>query len=442
MPETGMKPPPFRSIRILVLVVVVGLVGADDPPGTLLDKQRLLDAQTFWDNRDWDWYQANIPFFECPDPAINTTYYYRWELTTKHLTYGSPASGYSFTEFIDRPFWSGAYGAISCPAGHQLYEVRWLRDPRIPNDYARYWFKTPGAQPRNYSTWLSDAVWALQQVHPDRSFVTALLPDLKRNFEGWEQTRFAPEAGLFWQSGHDDGMEFNINSRQTQDILRGAPAFRPTLNSYLWADAQAIARIARLAGDLDTARLYTQKAASLKENLQKKLWDPRRRFFFPMAMRDEERDGQIVKAGSLTYETGRFAGNPHGRELIGYVPWQFGLLDPGFEGAWAFLNDPAYFFAEFGPTVTERGDPLYLVTDHCCWWSGQSWPYATTQTLKALANHLQSGQPRGPVSNADYIKLLSVYTGTHRKAGRPYIAEGANPDTGSWTITFTQATST
>src|SRR5262245_2337964 len=76
---------------------------ADRPP-PILDPQKLLDAQTFWDNRDWDWYKANIPFFECPDPDITTTYYYRWELVTKHLTYGSPATGYVFTEFIDRPF--------------------------------------------------------------------------------------------------------------------------------------------------------------------------------------------------------------------------------------------------------------------------------------------------------------------------------------------------
>ncbi|MEZ6119670.1 MAG: hypothetical protein R3C28_24315 [Pirellulaceae bacterium] len=56
----------------------------------MLDKQAQLDAQSFWDNRDWDWYRQNIPFFECPDADITTTYYYRWELLTKHLTYGSP----------------------------------------------------------------------------------------------------------------------------------------------------------------------------------------------------------------------------------------------------------------------------------------------------------------------------------------------------------------
>src|SRR5947209_2973414 len=222
----------------------------------VLDKQKLLDAQTFWDNRDWDWYKANIPFFDCPDPDINTTYYYRWELLTKHLTYGSPASGYAFTEFIDRPFWSGAYGAISCPAGHQLYEARWLRDPRYARDYARYWFRTPGAQPRNYSTWLADAVWAVHRVHPDDGLVKDLLPDLKKNHQGWEKRHFVADVGLFWQTGHDDGMEYNVNSRQTKDLVRGAPGYRPTLNAYLWADALAIARAADLAGDKEAAAEY------------------------------------------------------------------------------------------------------------------------------------------------------------------------------------------
>src|SRR5206468_3941477 len=75
--------------------------------------------------------------------------------------------------------------------------------------------------------------------------------------------------------------------------------------------------------------------------------------------------------------------------------------------------------------------PQFRVTNHCCWWSGQSWPYATTQTLKAMANLLHGGQQE-VVTKADYLELLSVYTKTQRKGGRPYIAEGANPDTGSW----------
>jgi hypothetical protein len=396
-----------------------------------LDPLALLERQTFWDNRDWDWYREHIPFFESPDAELDTTYYYRWEVVTKHLTYGSPATGYVFTEFIDRPFWSGAYGAISCPAGHQLYEVRWLRDPRIARDYARYWFRTPGAEPRRYSTWLADAVWALHLVHPDRDFTTGLLPDLIRNHEGWEASHFVPAVGLFWQTGHDDGMEINIQSRQTRDRVRGAPGFRPTLNSYLWADALAIASIAGLAGDGAAAERYAAKAAGIKERLQAKLWDPEREFFFPMARDDEAVDGHLVQAGTLTYRSGRHTGSPYGRELIGYVPWQFGLPDPGHEAAWKFLMDPERFFAPFGPTTVERRDPQFEIAKTCCVWSGQSWPYATTQTLKAMA-HLLTRYRQDFVTRADYLKLLQVYARTHRKDGRPYIAEAAHPDTGSW----------
>lgn len=397
----------------------------------VLDKQAQLDRFTFWDNRDWDFYQQQIPFFDCPDVEVVTTYYYRWELLTKHLTYGSPNSGYNFTEFIDRPFWSGAYGAISCPAGHQLYEARWLHSPRFARDYARYWFRTPGAQPRRYSTWLADAIWAIHLVHPDREFVVDLLPDLISNYQAWEKEHFVPEVGLFWQTGHDDGMEYNINSRQTADLVRGAPGFRPTLNSYMYADALAIAEIASLAGQQELAATFRQKAANLKRGVQEKLWDEKRQFFFHMFMRDEEREGHIVKAMTLTHQTGRYAGSPHGRELIGYVPWQFRLPDAGYESAWKFLMDRNYFYADYGPTTVERYDPLFYLSPTCCWWSGQSWPYATTQTLKAMANLLQYYNQQF-VTRDDYVKLLHIYAITHRKAGQPYIAEACHPDTGSF----------
>ena len=422
---------PFTAWRLfgfpLLVLAASGLAHAQ-----VLDKQAALDAEIWWDNRDWDWYKSNIPFFECPDRDIVTTYYYRWELVTKHLTYGSAASGYSFTEFIDRPFWSGAFGAISCPAGHQLYEVRWLRDPRYARDYARYWFRTPGAQPRRYGCWIADGVRALHAVHPDPSFARDLLPDLKRNYEGWVERHFVPDVGLFWQNGHDDGMEYNINSRQTKDIVRGGDAFRPGFNAYMYADALAIARFASLAGDASTARDYEAKAAALKEKVEALLWDPKREFFFPMSMREEtDREGNVVRKHTLTYQTGKFAGNPHGRELHGYVPWEFNLPGPGREAAWKFLMDPACFEAPFGPTTVERNDPQFVLQKKCCWWSGQSWPYATAQTLQALANVLHNYR-QDVVTRADYAKLFRTFALSHRKDGRPYLAEALHPDTGSF----------
>lgn len=422
----------MRCLVFGSIMFLLGILHGTSAIASLINKDKALAAQTFWDNKDWDWYKANIPFFDAPDSDLVTTYYYRWELLTKHLTYGSPASGYSFTEFIDRPFWSGAYGAIACPAGHQLYEARWLRNPRYAKDYAQYWFRTQGAQPRRYGTWIADGLWAVQHVHPDTLFATSLLRDLKNNYEGWEKRQFVKEMGLFWQNGHDDGMEYNITSRQTEDPNRGGDGFRPGFNAYMYADALAIAHIARLAGDIRTATAYEAKAAGLKERVQKHLWDSKRNFFFPMALRDEkDGEGNVVKKHSLTYQTGKFAGSPHGREEHGYIPWQFNLPDPGYEAAWQFLMDKDYFLSDFGPTTVERHDPLFSLQKKCCWWSGQSWPFATAQTLKAMANLLQHYKQQY-VSRTDYTALLSLYARSHRKASLPYLAEALHPDTGSF----------
>ena len=177
---------------------------------------------------------------------------------------------------------------------------------------------------------------------------------------------------MFWQTGHDDGMEFNINSRQTKDILRGDRAFRPTFNSYMWADATALANIAALKKDRKLEKKYQAIAGNLKNQIQEKLWDPKRNFFFPMSSREEkDKEGNVVKAHTLTYQSGKFAGNPHGRELHGYVPWTFNIPDEGYESAWKFLMDPEYFYAPFGPRTTEVNDPLYVLKTGCCWWSGQ-----------------------------------------------------------------------
>ncbi|MCY3008076.1 MAG: discoidin domain-containing protein [Planctomycetota bacterium] len=399
----------------------------------ILDRSALIRDQAFFDNQDWDWFVENIPFLDCPDADIQTTYYYRWELMTKHLTYGNPDTGYLFTEFIDRPFWSGAYGGISCPAGHQLYEARWLRQGTIAKDYSKYWLETPGAQPRNYSTWLADSVLAVDAVHPDAAHVAGLLDRLIANDQGWRKRHYDPTVGLFWQTGHDDGMEFNIASRQTQDILRGAPSYRPSFNAYMWADAKAIAQIAARQGRTQVQQEYDDFAQRLRETMVAKLWDPKRKFFFPMFKNNENRDGYEISAGTLVYEQGRFAGDSHGRELIGYVPWQFQMFEPDspYEVAWAKLMDRDGFFAEFGPSTVERNDPMFLLQKSCCWWSGQSWPYATTQTLKALANVLQ--RSKSPtVTSEDYVKMLRIYAKSHRKDGKPYLAEALHPDTGSF----------
>ncbi len=295
-------------------------------------------------------------------------------------------------------------------------------------DYARYWFHTPGAQPRSYSNWFGDGLWATHKVWDNREFILGMLPDMEKQYAGWTREHYDPKFGMFKWHGMADGMETNINSRQTKNGFAGAEGFRPTLNSYLYGDALAISAAAALAGDQAKSQEYARKAADIKKNVQEKLWDSKRQFFLHMFAHDEENG---IKAGTRTYETGKYAGNEHGREEIGFIPWQFGLPDNGYEAAWKFLMDKNYFFSDFGPTVTERHDPLFSISANCCAWSGNSWPYATSQTLTAMAN-LLNDYKQTVVNKDDYFKLLKVYTVSHRMDGKPFIAEACHPDTGSW----------
>ncbi|BCM94414.1 beta-L-arabinobiosidase [Abditibacteriota bacterium] len=401
---------------------------------SILNKDAQLARFLWRDNLDNDWFKTNIPFFESPDSELDTTYYYRWEIATKHMTYGSPSSGYSFTEFINRPGWSGAYGSISCPLGLQLYETRWLRDRRIPEDFARYWFGAPGAEPRSYSNWYGDAVWANYLVSGDKPFVVSLLPSMEQQYQGWLKEHFDAEHQMFHWSSMHDGMEFTIGSRQTKAEFDGADSYRPTLNSYVYGDLKAMAQTARLAGEPQKAAEFETKATALKARIQGELWDEKRGFFLSQFANDEEKNGITIRAKTRMYEDGQFKGSPYGRELSGLVPWMFNLPDKGkgYEVAWKGITDPQVFLAPHGLYFTERRDPLFLVAQRSCVWSGNNWPYANAQVLQAMANVLND-YPQSTITKADYWKVLKVYADQHRKDGVPYIAETSDPDTGRWT---------
>lgn len=425
----------MRKIRFIILQTTIVLSINFSIGQSILDKQKTLDKFSFWSNQDWAWYKTNIPFLETPDKEIDRTYYYRWELATMHLVYGSPESGYASTEFIDRPWWSGEFGTISCPAGHQLYDFRWFKNPRYAQDYANFWFKNSGAQPQNYTNWIADAIWQSYKVYKNFEFTTGLLPDLKTDYYKWENKFFVEEEGMFAWDGMHDGMETNINSRQTEKWFDGAPGYRPTLNSYMWAGAKSISNIAALTKDIETVNEFESKAKGIKSNFQAKNWDVSRNFFFHRFKNDEltANKQDTIKANTLTYQDGLFKGNSHGRELIGYIPWYFNMIDDTkkFATAWQYIMDPNFFYADFGPTVVERNDPLFKISEKCCEWSGNSWPFATSQTLKAMSNVLNNYENK-EILKKDFFTMFMVYTMSHRKNGKPYIAEALHPDSGSW----------
>jgi hypothetical protein len=352
----------------------------------------------------WEFLKERIPLFECPDEDVQATYYFRWWTYRKHIK-RTPES-FIITEFLPDVPWAGKDGSISCAAGHHFYEGRWLADAKYLDDYALFWFRK-GGEPRRYSFWAADAVWAHFLVHKNTNLLATLLPDLERNYEDWERDH-RDTNGLFWQLADRDGMEFSI----------GGDGCRPTINSYMYGDAMAIANMARLLGQDEFYHRYRDKAVRLKELVQQQLWNGKAEFFETRAR-----------------ESGRLAGV---RELAGYTPWYFNLPDADKSVAWKQLLDHDGFSAPFGLTTAEQRNPQFALSyeGHECQWNGPSWPFATSVTLTAMANLLDNYRQK-QVTKQDYFSLLKTYAQSQRiqlEDGRkaPWIDEDLDPRTGVW----------
>ena len=348
----------------------------------------------------WSWLKKEIPFFECPDPEVEEMYYYRWWSFRKHLE--RTPKGFVFSEFLTRP------APISSALGHHVMEGRWLHDQNYLDDYVRYWFRNDAnrQQMRKYSSWLADALYQRYLVVQDKKFLTSQLKNLVRDYEQWEREHQTTN-GLFWQYDVRDAMEESISGSRTNRNLR------PTINSYMYGNARAIASIARLAGNRQLAAEFDAKAGQLRRLVEEKLWNPADNFF--EVLRD---DGKFSNA----------------REELGFIPWYFELPDsnPKFETAWSQLTDPDGFRAPYGITTAERRHPKFRSHGYGhCEWDGAVWPFATSQTLEALANVLRDYN-QSVVTSRDYFDAFLTYVHSQHAGGKPYIGEYLDETTGQW----------
>lgn len=360
--------------------------------------------------KSWDFLKENMPLFDCPDKMMEQTWYFRWWTYRKHIK--RTPDGFIITEFLPPVPWSGKYNSISCPAGHHFYEGRWLNDPQYLRDYAKFWFRG-GGSPRVYSFWAADAVFKYYEVTGDKQLPAELLPDLIQNYKAWEQNNL-DDNGLFWQADGNDGMEVSVCGA----LSDGARGYRATINTYMYADALAISRIAAIANKKNEADEFAVKANNIKQKVQDILWDDAASFF------------KVLPKGQSAL--------CNARELHGYTPWYANLPGSEYSKAWQYLMDSSYFFAPFGPTTTERNHPGFKISyeGHECQWNGPSWPYATSITLTAAANLLNS-YDQHYFSKQDYFSLLSTYTNSHQRKNEqgktvPWIDENLDPFTGDW----------
>ncbi|HWJ90048.1 MAG TPA: glycosyl hydrolase family 65 protein [Flavisolibacter sp.] len=408
-----------RVLYVSTFLLLAGFCSAQD----VLSKEKLARYVDYFNATDseyainyvanakaFDWLSNNIPLFECPDTIIEKTYYYRWWTVRKHLK--QTPEGFVFTEFITPVGHAGKYNTVSSALGHHIYELRWLRDQNYLNDYINFWLHvdpiTPKPHLRAFSSWLQYAIYNRYLVNNDRDFLQKNIALLDEDYRTWEKEKAVP-SGLFWQFDVRDAMEESISgSRKEQNR-------RPTINSYMYGNALALSKMADLLSIDSLKTKYAAKAAAIRHLVEDSLWDEKASFFKVL-----HTNGQLDDA----------------REAIGFIPWYFNLPadKKKYARQWDQLMDSTGFNAKWGLTTAERRHPLFRThgSGHGCEWDGAVWPFATTQTLKALSNLLTNYRHHSKMTADVFYNELHKYAWSHQKRGLPYLGEYQDDKTGEW----------
>ncbi|MDI9861173.1 MGH1-like glycoside hydrolase domain-containing protein [Flectobacillus roseus] len=361
--------------------------------------------------QSYNWLAQNIPLLDCPDSLIQEIYYYRWWALRKHLK--QTPDGFIFTEFITKVNHAGKHNAISSALGHHIYETRWLRNQQYTDDYIRFWLyvdpKHNVQRFHAFSSWIDDAVYQRYLVNLDKSFLEKNIHTLVADYKKWEEERQLSN-GMFYQFDVKDAMEESISGgRKDKNI-------RPTINSYMYANAKSLARMAELLGDANTQKIFTEKANFLRKAVEDTLWDSKASFF----------KVKLEKTKAFS----------DAREAIGFIPWYFNLPEdkPNYAKQWSQLTDTLGFKAKWGITTAERRHPLFRThgSGHGCEWDGPLWPYATTQTLKALSNLLNNYKHKGNMTPQIFYDELKKYAFSHQMNGKLYLGEYQDEKNGEW----------
>lgn len=317
--------------------------------------ENTLSANIFQDHRrdNQQWFLANVPYFDCSDEGFKRMWYYRWWVVRFNMTEADTPdlSGYRFYEGklgFDNPI------TFALPV--QVKELTYLREPAFARSQIRNAYRNlapsgalvdpPGSPYWNetYSHWLAAAVEEFHRVHP---FTVAelrqLLPEMARDVRAWI-TALDPDGDGLPQSGRPriTGYDLDIlsywffNGLRLHHRLNPPELERVDFASFVYANARAIAALARYAGEAPLEREFDAVAEKLRQTALDAFWDEQSQFFYP---RRADNNARIPI-----------------RELHGFFPFLTTLApdDARYTAALRYLVDPNEFWSRFPPVITSQ----------------------------------------------------------------------------------------
>lgn len=363
------------------------------------------------------WLTANVPAFTGP-VEIQKQYWHRaTDIVKKNLFRVGEGRLQDWTMAEGR--WTSTWfpNVISYGAGHQVRELRWLRDPQYVRGFINTWcanLKPDGVFPNyirpteigtgQYTDWIASTAWDAHCVQPDAESLARWADALKKNVDGWLDVYDADHDGLLLVDSHWwTGMEwqpsfFYFNGfdaeKQEQHLER------VDLTAYVYGDARNLARVLATLGDEAGADHYNGVANAIRDATASVLWDSAHQFFYSVAPDTHEK--AMVK------------------EVIGVYPFYFSMFDgvdgSRFLGAWTSILNPDEFWTPWPVASASMECPAYSQDELFagkrvggCMWNGPTWPHANSIVLSAMAETLREF-PQSPLRTADLFSLFQSYT--------------------------------
>lgn len=208
---------------------------------------------------------------------------------------------------------------------------------------------------------LAWSAWKLYEVDGDREFLEEIYEPIVRANGWWFEKNDLDGNGLCeyqhpFSSGLDDSPLWD----------EGMPVESPDLNSYLFLQQEALARIAEVIGEADEAEMWRQRAEAMARRLVLRSWDPDTGYF--LAMHNGARVNVRTPFGLFPLLTGRLPADIS-RRLVSH------------------LTNEAEFWSRYPVPSVAMDDPKY---DPQRMWRGPTWVNINYLLIEGLQ---RSGYP-------------------------------------------------
>ena len=348
----------------------------------------------------------HAPRLYCPDGVIEETFAFRCWTLRKHIK--RTEDGYLLSEFLvdGQMPWAGKHNTINAPLTHHLNEARWLGISDKLIDYVDFFINGEGSALRSGSAFAyhTPALYAMYEF----CLVSGREDYLSENAEGFEryflefERRHLTGGGLYSSNDDREGTEYSISG--TTPELKRSDGIRPLFNSCMCADAAALSDIFKLSGDGERAKRYAERSRRIAELINERMWDGD----FYKAIHPA--DGDLCRA----VDCSDIPEECNARELVGYIPWVFGIPCPGREAAFSYLKDESVFSGGTGFTTADISHPRFMYyPERGCTWNGKVWPYATSYAIGAVIRLLEDYKGQSVIDNRDLYSFIKKYAEMH-----------------------------